>query len=120
MCEAEAEAGEAIEAGKMAINVFRATISQSHSQPPIRFLSSTRSRIDETIKKRKTVLSCSPSELKPTRYANLCFLVLNHVYFLRVSSMVSFTREFISISEIIGQMYLFLLGLTSFHILKRY
>ncbi|KAF7816168.1 putative protein phosphatase 2C 26 isoform X1 [Senna tora] len=53
----------------MAIPVFRAAaISQSQSQSLIHFLSSTRSRVDETIKRRKKmVLSCAPSELNPTQ-----------------------------------------------------
>ncbi|XP_028768917.1 probable protein phosphatase 2C 26 isoform X2 [Neltuma alba] len=51
----------------MAIPIFRASISQSQIQPSIHYFSATRSRVDETNKKRKMVLSCSPSQFRPTR-----------------------------------------------------
>ncbi|KAK4274865.1 hypothetical protein QN277_018032 [Acacia crassicarpa] len=51
----------------MAIPIFRASIPQSQIQPFIHYLSTTRSRVDETNNKRKMVLSCSTSELSPTR-----------------------------------------------------
>ncbi|XP_054819281.1 probable protein phosphatase 2C 26 [Prosopis cineraria] len=51
----------------MAFPMFRASVSQSQIQPLFHYLSATPSRVDETNRRRKMVLSCSHSEINSTR-----------------------------------------------------